>query len=87
MTITVYTLPACIQCEFTKKLFDKAGATYAVVDLADDPRSRAQLADLGYTTAPVVVVADSDSDDLTHWAGFQPDRIRAAAEKLRTRAA
>lgn len=87
MTITVYTLPACIQCEFTKKLFDKAGATYAVVDLVDEARSREQLAALGYTTAPVVVVADGDGEDLTHWAGFQPDRIRAAAEELRTRAA
>ena len=81
MKITVYTIPACIQCEFTKKVLDKSGVPYSVVDLTDNPRSREELADLGHKTAPVVVVTDPDSGAIARWAGFQPDRLNAAVKQ------
>jgi len=72
--ITVYTKPACVQCNATYKALDKNGVAYRVVDLSEDNEAREYVMALGYLQAPVVVV---DAD--THWAGFRPDRIKTLA--------
>ena len=36
MSVTVYTLPNCSQCEATKRLLDKKGVSYTVADLDGD---------------------------------------------------
>jgi glutaredoxin-like protein NrdH len=74
-TITVYTKPACVQCNATYKALDKAGITYNIVDITTDEKARDYVLALGYLQAPVVV----DGDD--HWSGFRPDRIKALAAK------
>lgn len=71
MAITVYTKPACVQCNATKKALDRAGLDYALVDISMDDAARDYVMALGYLQAPVVV-ADGD-----HWSGFRPDRIKA----------
>tara|TARA_B100000519_G_C13822784_1_gene241157 strand:- start:65 stop:310 length:246 start_codon:yes stop_codon:yes gene_type:complete len=68
-TITVYTKPACMQCNATFRALDKAGLEYAEVDISADPDARDYVMGLGYLKAPVVVV------DGTHWSGFRPDRV------------
>lgn len=73
MSITVYTKPACVQCNATYRALDKAGLEYNVVDISEDADARDYVMALGYLQAPVVV-ADGD-----HWAGFRPDRIKALA--------
>ncbi len=35
MTITVYTKPACVQCNMTYKALDKEGLAYDVVDITE----------------------------------------------------
>lgn len=72
--ITVYTKPACVQCNATCKALDKHGLPYAVVDVSQDPAARDYVMSLGYLQAPVVVVGDE------HWSGFRPDRIKALDE-------
>ena len=37
-TVTVYTKPACVQCNATYKALDKQGVDYAVVDITAQPR-------------------------------------------------
>lgn len=74
MTITVYTKPACVQCNATYRALDKAGIAYDVVDISQDPQARDYVMSLGYLQAPVVVV-----DKGEHWAGFRPDRIKTLA--------
>jgi len=69
MTVTVYTLPNCIQCDMTKKYLDKYKIEYSVVDMSQDLQSAKTVADLGYKQAPVVVY------DKFHWSGFRPDKI------------
>jgi len=69
--ITVYTKPACVQCNATYKALDKNGLEYTVVDISQDDEAREYVLALGYLQAPVVVV---DTD--THWSGFRPDRIK-----------
>ena len=71
MTITVYTKPACVQCNATYKALDKQGLSYEVVDISEVPEARDYVMALGYLQAPVVV-ADGE-----HWSGFRPDRIKA----------
>lgn len=73
MTITVYTKPACVQCNATYKALDREGISYQTVDISLDPDARDYVMALGYLQAPVVV-ADGE-----HWSGFRPDRIKALA--------
>ena len=72
-TITVYTKPACVQCNATYKALDKQGLTYQVVDITTDDTAREYVMSLGYLQAPVVVAGDE------HWSGFRPDHIRRLA--------
>ncbi|KXP13351.1 NrdH-redoxin [Tsukamurella pulmonis] len=71
--ITVYTKPACVQCNATYKALDKAGLDYRVVDITEDAEGRDYVMALGYLQAPVVVAGDA------HWSGFRPDRVKALA--------
>ena len=73
MTVTVYTKPACVQCNATYKALDKAGIAYEKVDISIDDEAREYVLALGYLQAPVVVT------DSEHWSGFRPDRIKALA--------
>ncbi|MCX2712530.1 MULTISPECIES: glutaredoxin-like protein NrdH [unclassified Mycolicibacterium] len=71
--ITVYTKPACVQCNATYKALDKAGIAYDIVDISVDMEARDYVMALGYLQAPVVVAGNE------HWSGFRPDRIKALA--------
>lgn len=74
--ITVYTKPACRQCDATKKTMDAAGLEYDVVDLTLDADALDMVIALGFGAAPVVIAGDAQ------WAGFQPDRIAALASQV-----
>lgn len=71
MSITVYTKPACVQCNATYRALDKAGLEYNVIDITEDAEARDYVMALGYLQAPVVVAGED------HWSGFRPDRIKA----------
>jgi len=66
---TVYTKDNCVQCDMTKRLMDKVGIEYDVVNISQNPEALDKLIELGYRAAPVVIT-DEDS-----WAGFNPDKI------------
>jgi glutaredoxin-like protein NrdH len=67
--ITVYTKPACVQCEQTKKLLTKNGLEFDVIDITEDSEAYDRLIGMGFQAAPVVVT-DDDS-----WAGFNATKI------------
>lgn len=67
--ITVYTKPACVQCEATKRMMDKLKIDYATVDVTVDTEAFEMLMEKGFKSAPVVIT-DNDA-----WAGFNPDKI------------
>ena len=73
MSITVYTKPACVQCNATKKALDRAGLEYDLVDISADDEARDYVMALGYVQAPVV---EANGE---HWSGFRPDRIKGLA--------
>ena len=69
MSVTVYTLPSCVQCESTKRVLDRNNVEYAVVDLSMDENAYDMVKALGYQAAPVVIAGDD------HWSGFRPDKL------------
>lgn len=71
MSITVFSKPACVQCDATYRALNKHGLEYTVVDISTDAEALESVKALGYQQAPVVF-ADGD-----HWSGFRPDRIKA----------
>jgi len=67
---TVYTLPACQQCNMTKRTLDAKGAEYQTVDLSTAPDDVVLgFKGRGLMAAPIVVT-DSDA-----WSGFRPDKL------------
>jgi len=76
MSITVYTKPACVQCNATYKALDKQGLKYEIVDITEVDEARDYVMSLGYSSAPVVV------SDGVHWSGFRPDSIKALADQV-----
>ena len=71
--VTVYTLPACVQCESTKKYLTTREVAFEVVDLSKDASAMDTVKSLGYQAAPVVIAGDD------HWSGFRPDMIAKLA--------
>jgi glutaredoxin-like protein NrdH len=71
LSVTVYTKPACVQCNATYRALDKQGVAYRTVDITHDAGARDYILALGHLQAPVLVA------DNQHWAGFRPDRIKA----------
>ncbi|CTQ46793.1 MULTISPECIES: glutaredoxin-like protein NrdH [Stappiaceae] len=71
MTVTVYSKPACVQCNATYRALDQRGVEYVVIDLSEDSNAFEHVQSLGYKQVPVVEVSGD------HWAGFRPDKIAA----------
>lgn len=72
--VTVYTKPACVQCNATYRALDKKGIAYNSVDITEDADALERLKALGYQQAPVV---DSPTGS---WSGFNPGKIEELAE-------
>lgn len=71
VSVTVYTLPNCVQCDQTKKTMDRLDIEYATIDLSEDKEAAKMVMDLGYKQAPVVFAGDE------HWGGFRLERIKS----------
>ena len=71
MAVTVYTLPACVQCDSTKRMLQRNQIDYDEVDMSQDPVALEMVKTLGYTAAPVVVSGED------HCSGFRMDRIQS----------
>ena len=73
MAITVFSKPACVQCDATYRALKKHGLEYTVVDISADAEALESVKALGYQQAPVVFAGGD------HWSGFRPDKIKALA--------
>ncbi len=73
MTVTVYSKPACVQCNATTRALERQGITYTLVDISEDTEAYDLVTGLGYRQVPVVIAGEQ------HWAGFRPDLIGGLA--------
>lgn len=78
-TNTVYSKPACVQCDATYRALDKKGIEYSIIDISQDAEALELVRGFGYLQAPVVVVRDQDGEVIEHWSGFRPDNITKLA--------
>lgn len=78
MKITVYTTPNCVQCNSTKRYFDRHDISYETVDLSQDEEALKMVRELGHTIAPVVIAGDK------HWSGFRIERIKNVIAEIHT---
>lgn len=69
MSITVYTKPACVQCDATKRLLTKLELEFETIDITENADAFEMLIAKGFQAAPVVNAGDD------WWAGFNPDKI------------
>lgn len=74
--VTVYTNPNCVQCDMTKRLFDKAGVEYSVVDLTSAPDKVAEFKEQGLLAAPIVTT------DIKIWSGFRKTKIESLIQAV-----
>lgn len=72
--VTVYTKPACVQCNATYRALDKKGIAYTSLDISADADALERLKALGYQQAPVVTSPVGD------WSGFRSDKIDELAD-------
>lgn len=75
MSVTVYTLPSCVQCDSTKRYLARNNVEFKTVDLSQDDAAMNMVKALGYTAAPVVVAGDQ------HWSGFRMDLLNMLVER------
>jgi len=73
LTVVIYTLPSCVQCDTTKRMLKKIDVEYREVDLSVNEEAYQMVKALGYTAAPVVVAGEE------HWSGFRPEKIQSLA--------
>lgn len=70
---TIYTKPACVQCDMTKRMMDQKGIAYKTVDITENQDALDMILSMGFSSAPVVMSTAGN------WAGFQPDKINLLA--------
>ncbi|MEX3648892.1 glutaredoxin domain-containing protein, partial [Mycolicibacterium porcinum] len=73
MTITVYTKPACVQCNATYKALEKQGIEFEKVDITADVEARDYVMSLGYLQAPAAVDGNGQG------SGSRRGRVKARA--------
>lgn len=78
MKVTVWELPACVQCNQTKKLMDKLGIPYEVQSLQDNPLIMDGFKAQGLMSAPIVTT------DTKAWSGFRHDKITSLATYIKS---
>lgn len=71
--VTVYTLPACVQCDSTKRYLKKNMIEFQEVDMSQDSQALERVRDWGYTQAPVVEYGEQ------RWSGFRFDELSKLA--------
>lgn len=74
--VHVYSKPACVQCDATKRWLNKNNVEYQEHNLlfSDDVLEMAK--ELGYTSAPVVILENPDTKARVTWAGFVPSKLK-----------
>jgi glutaredoxin-like protein NrdH len=71
--VIVYTLPACVQCDSTKRFLKTKFVEFEEIDMSQNQEALDKVKDWGYTQAPVV------HSGTEHWSGFRFDKLATLA--------
>lgn len=74
--VKIYTKDKCVQCDWTRKLFDQLGITYQTFNIEADAKAKSVATASGFLALPLVVT------DNGTWSGFSPDKIKAYAQAV-----
>jgi glutaredoxin-like protein NrdH len=77
MKITLWEKPNCVQCNQTKKEFDKRGIIYQVKRLDRSTKAVDRFLEMGLMAAPIV-----ETDD-RRWSGFRLEKIKSLEYHLK----
>jgi glutaredoxin-like protein NrdH len=75
--IVVWELPNCVQCQQTKREFDKRGIIYKVKRLDKSAKAVERFKELGLLQAPIV------ETDTKRWSGFRLEKIKSLETHLK----
>jgi len=78
ITLWVKKPGTCVQCDQTKREFDKRGIIYQVKRLDKSAKAVERFIEMGLTSAPIV-----ETDD-RRWSGFRLNRITSLESHLKT---
>jgi glutaredoxin-like protein NrdH len=78
-TVTLYTLPGCVDCQAAGQAMDRKNISFGLISLAALPASADFIRSLGYQGVPVTVVREDDGTVREHWHGFRPDKLQDLA--------
>ena len=78
MKITIWTKSNCVQCDQTKKQFDKLGIVYEEQSLEENPLVLEGFKAQGLLAAPIVTT------DTKAWSGFRLDKIQSLERHLKS---
>lgn len=67
--ITVYSKPACVQCDATKRHLKKLNLEFETIDITQDQEAYDKVISLGFQAAPVVIAGEES------WSGYQPEKL------------
>ena len=73
---TVYGKSGCVQCNAMKRYFDEKQVKYEYIDVTQSESAYNWVTEMGYQQVPVTVIG------FDHFGGFDPDRAKAALEKV-----
>jgi len=76
MQITLWELPNCVQCNQTKREFQKRGIMFTTRKLT--PKAADKFLAMGFTSAPIV------ETDSKRWSGFRLGKIESLEFHLKT---
>lgn len=77
MKITVWELPNCVQCQQTKKEFQKRGIIFSTKRLDKSSKAIERFKELGLLQAPIV------ETDTKRWSGFRLEKIKSLEQHLK----
>lgn len=75
MSVTVYSKPNCMQCNFTKQFLENNNIDYVAKDVYESEEAMAEVKALGFQSLPVVV-----ADGIEPFFGFRPDLLEALVD-------
>ncbi|RLK63734.1 glutaredoxin-like protein NrdH [Atopobacter sp. AH10] len=76
MTLTIYSKPNCMQCNFTKRFLKDKGIEFIEKDITVSEEALQEVKDLGFQSVPVVKNSDGEA-----FAGFNPERLESLIHK------